>query len=76
MNYELILRLLVETEREFARMSVTDGMSEAFLRYLGGESVIFRHNQSRGQGSVDRDSESPFRPFTSAPLHSLLGGNI
>ncbi|MCI0486901.1 MAG: DUF4440 domain-containing protein [Blastocatellia bacterium] len=53
------LRSLVETERAFARTSVTDGMREAFLAYLADESVIFRPHAVNGKKWFMESASTP-----------------
>jgi len=53
------LATLVETEKEFSKTSVVKGTREAFLAYLGEDSIIFRPGPVAGRKWME---EHPARP--------------
>jgi len=53
------LATLVETEREFSKASISKGTREAFLAYLGEDSIIFRPGPVAGRKWME---DHPARP--------------
>src|SRR5262245_34819494 len=53
------LNTLVETERAFARLSVTKGTREAFLANLNDDSVLFRPQAVPGKSWMEKNPPAP-----------------
>jgi ketosteroid isomerase-like protein len=58
-NFHDALQSLVQSERDFARVSADSGMRQAFMTYLADEAIIFRPEPVRGK---ERYASSPEVP--------------
>ena len=54
------LRLLVEAERAFAKMAVTNGVRDAFVEYFSDEAIIFRPGPVKGRPVWQQRKSFPY----------------
>jgi ketosteroid isomerase-like protein len=61
---------LVDTEREFAKLSAARGMREAFLAYLADDSIVFRPGPVNGKKWITEQQIAPTTSLTWEPIYA------
>ena len=58
-NSQEALKSIIQSERDFARVSADSGMRQAFMSYLAEEAIVFRPEPVRGKKSHINSPEVP-----------------